>query len=204
MAVPAPRLLSFWQRSHDMNDLCAKPRIATWGFSKSGRKMRPDIVHNSKFLPRQGRGNPCCPRARGAVLPERAGFLLFRLRLCSKGGVRMIDSKRTRFSRRVLNGRQRPYGKRGDSHTSDVHGSQFTAPFPNLALDSHIRQLLHSPRIDVEVWRDDDLSPGLLHRCHYMAFESRIVPERAAKISSPMRFPQHASQHPRTIPMRSC
>lgn len=66
MAVPAPRLLSFWQRSHDMNDLCAKPRIATWGFSKSGRKMRPDIVHNSKFLPRQGRGNPCCPRARGA------------------------------------------------------------------------------------------------------------------------------------------
>ncbi len=123
MAAPAPRLLPFWQRSHDMNDLCDKPRIATWGFSKSGRKMRPDIVHNSKSLPRQGRGHPCCPRARGAVFPERTGFLLFRLRLCSKGGVRMIDSKRTRFSRRVLNGRQRPYGKRGDSHTSDVHGS---------------------------------------------------------------------------------
>lgn len=120
MAVPALRLLPFWQRSHDMNDLCAKPKIATWGFSKSGRKMRPDIVHNSKSLPRQGRGHPCCPRARGAVFPERTGFLLFRLRLCSKGGVRMIDSKRTLFSRRVLNGRHRPYGKRGDSHTSDV------------------------------------------------------------------------------------
>lgn len=164
MAAPAPRLLPFWQRSHDMNDLCAKPRIATWGFSKSGRKMRPDIVHNSKSLPRQGRGNPCCPRARGAVLPERTGFLLFRLRLCSKGGVRMIDSKRTRFSRRVLNGRQRPYGKRGD-----------------------------------------DLSPGLFHGCHYMAFRSCISLERGgAKISFRRRFPQCAFQHPRTIPMRSC
>ncbi len=62
MAGSAPRLPPFWQGSHDMNDLRIGQKIATWGFSKSGRKMRSNIVHNSNFLPRQGRGNPCSSR----------------------------------------------------------------------------------------------------------------------------------------------